>query len=79
MTQEERERDPVAATRAVMPLASYDFETILTDIFGGLEEAYVRAQEHVDKCKRPDESNEGPLDSEADWEFMVDAMDWEAV
>ncbi|KAJ5818858.1 hypothetical protein N7474_004449 [Penicillium riverlandense] len=80
MTQEEREKDPVAANRAVMPLASYDFETILTEIFGGLEEAYVRAREHVDKCRRPEESTESPLlDSEADWEFMVDAMDWEAV
>lgn len=79
MTKEEKERDSFGVKREVMPLASYDFEKILTEIFGGLEDGFIRAREHVDKCKRPNESAMEIMDSEADWEFMVDAMDWEAV
>ena len=47
-------------------------------IFAGLEESYVRARDHVDMCKKPGDV-EGTADSEADWRFMVDAMDWESV
>lgn len=77
MTQEERENDPFEK-KEVLPLAAFDFEDILSGIFNGLEEAYVRAREHVDLCRRPGEEDED-MDSEADWRFMVEGMDWEAV
>jgi hypothetical protein len=76
LTMEERERQ--GERKDVVTLADFDFEGILSGIFGGLEEAYVRAKDHVDKCVRPDEVPE-QTNSEADWGFMVDAMDWEAV
>ncbi|KAJ5917138.1 hypothetical protein N7466_010692 [Penicillium verhagenii] len=79
MTEEERERDPFEMGRKIPPLASFDFNDILTGIFGGLEEAYVRAQAHVDLCRRPGEGNSETIGSESDWGFIVDAMDWEAV
>lgn len=78
MTKDERERDPFERNREVLPLASYDFEEIFSGIFAGLEESYVRANEHVEKCRRPGDEH-AEMDSEADWGFMVDAMDWEAV
>ncbi|KAJ5274094.1 hypothetical protein N7478_009219 [Penicillium angulare] len=77
MTDEERERDPFEMGRRVLPLASFDFDEILTGVFNGLEKAYIRAQAHVDLCKKPGE--EEKTDAESDWGFMVDAMDWEAV
>jgi hypothetical protein len=76
MTQEERDNDPFE--KEVLPLSAFDFEDILSGIFNGLEEAYVRAREHVDLCRRPGEGEEG-MESEADWRFMVEGMDWEAV
>ncbi|KAJ5729595.1 uncharacterized protein N7483_004103 [Penicillium malachiteum] len=82
MTKEERERDPFEMGRAILPLTSFNFDEIFLGIFGGLEEAYVRARIHVELCKKPgdpDESVSGELGPESDWVFMVDAMDWEAV
>lgn len=76
LTVEEREQQ--GERMDVIPLAEFDFEGVLSGIFGGLEEAYVRAQDHVDKCVHPDEVP-SLSNSEADWGFMVDAMDWEAV
>lgn len=75
LTVEERER---LGERRDVPLAEFDFEGVLSGIFGGLEEAYVRAKDHVDKCVHPDEVPR-QSNSEADWDFMVDAMDWQAV
>ncbi|KAJ5306922.1 hypothetical protein PENANT_c003G08690 [Penicillium antarcticum] len=77
LTPEERERQ--GERKEVVALASFDFESILSDIFLGLEESYVRAKDHVDKCIRPDDGPEVEADEEAGWGFMVDAMDWEAV
>lgn len=77
LTTEEREKQ--GERKDVVTLASFDFEGIISDIFGGLEESYVRAKEHVDKCIRPDEVTGEGSNTEADWGFMVDAMDWEAV
>jgi hypothetical protein len=77
LTTEEREKQ--GERKDFVTLASFDFEGIISDIFGGLEESYVRAKEHVDKCIRPDDINGHAADTEADWGFMVDAMDWEAV
>ncbi|CAG8298215.1 unnamed protein product [Penicillium salamii] len=76
LTMEERERQ--GERKDVLRLADFDFEGILSGIFAGLEEAYVRAKDHVDKCVRPDDLP-GQTNTEADWGFMVDAMDWEAV
>ncbi|KAJ6010090.1 hypothetical protein N7499_004506 [Penicillium canescens] len=77
LTAEERERQ--GERKEVVALASFDFEGILSDIFLGLEESYVRAKDHVDKCIRPDDGPGVEVDEEAGWGFMVDAMDWEAV
>ncbi|OQE26849.1 hypothetical protein PENSTE_c005G04202 [Penicillium steckii] len=83
MTDEEKRLDPIGDRSRVIPLSSYNFEEIITGIFSGLEEGYLRAKTHVDLCRRPgdDESfdQSGSRESEADWDFMVDAMDWEAV
>ncbi|KAJ5362746.1 hypothetical protein N7541_003590 [Penicillium brevicompactum] len=76
LTKEERERHGERSD--IVRLADFDFEGILSGIFGGLEESYVRAKDHVDKCVRPDDLP-GQTNTEADWGFMVDAMDWEAV
>ncbi|KAJ5511272.1 hypothetical protein N7453_003375 [Penicillium expansum] len=77
--KELRNREKQGERKDIVTLASFDFEGIISDIFGGLEESYVRAKEHVDKCIRPDEATGEGANSEADWGFMVDAMDWEAV
>ncbi|CAI7598815.1 unnamed protein product [Penicillium pancosmium] len=87
MTAEEKGRDPQSdrdrSRDEVLPLSSYNFEEIIMGIFAGLEEGFIRAQAHVELCRRPEEEVEDGAGagggSEADWEFMVDAMDWEAV
>lgn len=79
MTQEEREKDPYER-KEVLSLASFDFDEIFMGIFAGLEEGYVRAKDHVDMCRKSGEVEEDVvMDSEADWRFMVEGMDWEAV
>ncbi|KAF3391394.1 hypothetical protein F1880_007732 [Penicillium rolfsii] len=77
MTRDEVLRDPVGDRDVVRPLESYDLEGILSGIFAGLEEGFVRAREHVKLCRRVGEEVE--VEREEGWEFMVDAMDWEAV
>ena len=82
MMDAEKRLDPIGDRSRVIPLSSYNFEEIIMGIFSGLEEGYLRAKTHVDLCRRPgdDESfdQSGSRESEADWDFMVDAMDWEA-
>lgn len=81
-----------AAKLAARPLEDYDLERILENIFTGLEGAYVIADRYVAAVRAlaaeggpaapgaatgtstPDNTAE-----ESQWEFMVDAMDWEAV
>ncbi|KAG6356275.1 hypothetical protein INS49_015662 [Diaporthe citri] len=82
-----------AAKLAARPLEDYDLERILENIFTGLEGAYVIADRYVAGVRAlaaerglaapgaaangtatPDNAAE-----ETQWEFMVDAMDWEAV
>ncbi|KAI3391461.1 hypothetical protein diail_7323 [Diaporthe ilicicola] len=69
------------------PLEDYDLERILETIFGGLEGAYAIAEQYVASV-RALAAERGMAGSaaaaengaeEAQWEFMVDAMDWEAV
>ncbi|KAJ5660602.1 hypothetical protein N7507_007053 [Penicillium longicatenatum] len=79
MTQEERDRDPFEVGKNILPLSNFDFDEILTGIFGGLEEAYVRARAHVELCRRPEDVDSDTVGPESDWGFIVDAMDWEAV
>lgn len=87
MTAEEKGWDPQSdrdrSRDEVLPLSSYNFEEIIMGIFAGLEEGFVRARAHVELCRRPEDEVEDGAGagegSEADWEFMVDAMDWEAV
>ncbi|OKL62501.1 hypothetical protein UA08_02540 [Talaromyces atroroseus] len=67
-----------------MPLESYDLEGILMAIFAGLEEAHALAEEHVMKAEsdmdvETGNGNISPPSVEADWDFIVDAMDWQAV
>lgn len=79
MTVEEKERDPIGERGEVFPLSSYNFEEIIMGIFAGLEEGFVRASAHVELCRKPEDEVVGKVDTEDDWGFMVDAMDWEAV
>lgn len=78
MTTDQLARDPIGDRDSVRPLESYDLEGILGAIFAGLEEGFVRAREHVALCKRPGEKEVEEV-KEGGWDFMVDAMDWEAV
>lgn len=80
--EKERIRDPYEREKErkeVLPLSSFDFDEIFMGIFAGLEEAYLRARDHVELCRRPGEGEGMVVDSEADWSFMVEGMDWEAV
>lgn len=90
MTALQRERDRREAARP--SLESYDLENILQTIFAGFDAAYVIAEGYVAELKSRDKAegavagagqeegevpmNDGP---EEQWDFMVDAMDWEAV
>jgi len=77
-----------AAATAARPLEDYDLERILESIFGGLEGAYVIAEQYVAGVRAlaaergsaaPGSAADNGVAEEAQWEFMVDAMDWEAV
>lgn len=85
----------VAASAAAKarPLEDYDLERILESIFAGLEGAYAIAERYVAGVRAlaaergaavPGVGGAGAPDGggvaeEAQWEFMVDAMDWQAV
>lgn len=81
-----------AKLAAARPLEDYDLERILENIFAGLEGAYVIADRYVTSVRAlaAERGLAGPgaasgtatpdtAAEEAQWEFMVDAMDWEAV
>ncbi|KAL1878062.1 hypothetical protein VTK73DRAFT_8197 [Phialemonium thermophilum] len=74
------------------PLESYDLEGILSSIFAGFDRAFVVAEQFALGQKRvvsDERTGGGDMDmhdpinwtitEEEQWEFMVDAMDWEAV
>lgn len=85
----------VAAAAAARPLEDYDLERILESIFAGLEGAYAIADRYVAAVRALAAERGVPVPGapgaaggaatpegaaeEAQWEFMVDAMDWEAV
>ncbi|RAL13420.1 uncharacterized protein BO97DRAFT_343024 [Aspergillus homomorphus CBS 101889] len=92
MTPEERERDPQtwraaykAWKDARTPLARYDFDHMLIQILKGLAEAAELAQQRLDEVSRragedtDDDSDSDDSDVSDEYDFMVDAMDWEAV
>ncbi|KAE8377593.1 hypothetical protein BDV26DRAFT_263314 [Aspergillus bertholletiae] len=78
-SKEETEKDQFRRPReTAMPLESYDFDRILSEIFTGLEDGLALAREHVAIVEN-DIGDGLSGNSEADWDFIVDAMDWEAV
>jgi hypothetical protein len=65
------------------PLEAYNLDVILQTIFQGLDRAYQVAEAYVQSINgatRADgTASMNWQQEEEDWEFMVDAMDWEAV
>jgi hypothetical protein len=66
------------------PLEAYNLEEILQTILQALEQAFFVTEQYV-RQRNPDVDQSHPVstadwttDSD-DWEFMVDAMDWEVV
>ncbi|KAK0652874.1 hypothetical protein B0T16DRAFT_505648 [Cercophora newfieldiana] len=72
------------ARRMAAPLETYDLERILETIFDGFDRAFLVAERFVNGGEERGAPAEGPpreleMTEEQEWEFMVDAMDWEAV
>lgn len=68
--------------RANRPLKDYDLEWILETIFAGFDHGFQVAERYVNEVRAA--ANESGVFSGVDeqseeWEFMTDAMDWEAV
>ncbi|KAF9890245.1 hypothetical protein FE257_006157 [Aspergillus nanangensis] len=64
----------------VSVLESYDIENILSEIFDALGDGYRLAEAHLLASQSQDEAEQDRVDdAEVDWDFIVDAMDWEAV
>lgn len=70
------------------PLDSYRLEHMLEVIFQGFDEAFKIAEERVKgglswadevDMEMLEAADGAAADDEDQWEFMVDAMDWEAV
>ncbi|KAI1411845.1 hypothetical protein F5Y13DRAFT_164470 [Hypoxylon sp. FL1857] len=61
------------------PLSTYNLDQIVQTILTAIEQAHEFAAEHIRKSggKLADDTDETV--KQEDWEFMVDAMDWEAV
>ncbi|KAL4863351.1 hypothetical protein BDV12DRAFT_177630 [Aspergillus spectabilis] len=82
LSQEEKEREDFrSAARGdkVIPLSDYDLEKILMEIFDGLEEGYQLAEAYAAEHDTLRNGRNGSDESSMDWDFIVDAMDWEAV
>ncbi|KAL3489973.1 hypothetical protein BJX62DRAFT_144491 [Aspergillus germanicus] len=83
LSQEEKEREEAgfysARAQRVMPLESYDLEKILTVIFEGLEDAYRLAETYATEHDTVSNGRGEAGGADMDWDFIVDAMDWEAV
>lgn len=65
-----------AEGRETPPLKMYDLRWIVTQILGGLEEAYMVAGREVDGDLGGGE--DVGMVVEDGWEWMVESMDWEA-
>lgn len=81
LSQEDINRDEFGFARndRVSGLESYDLEKILADIFDALEDGYQLAETHAAQTDVSRSSESRLAESEIDWDFIVDAMDWEAV
>ncbi|KAL6230680.1 hypothetical protein BDW75DRAFT_59939 [Aspergillus navahoensis] len=84
LSAEEKVRDDFySAMRGeeAKPLDSYDLRTILTTVFEGLDQGYLLAEayvaQHDTSQNGHDPSGQGQASN--DWDFIVDAMDWESV
>lgn len=78
--EEEKEDKDEGSPRKTGPLESYDLERILSCIFDGFDEAFLLAQAYVyGQGGGMDVDAEEGGTEEQQWEFMVEAMDWEAV
>lgn len=77
---DEQYKSAASSGNETAPLESYDLEGILTSVFNGLEQGHAIAQQHV-SSEKPEMDVETTIDGdrEGDWDFIVDAMDWEAV
>ncbi|ORY71002.1 uncharacterized protein BCR38DRAFT_314014, partial [Pseudomassariella vexata] len=67
---------------APAPLATYELDIILSTIKTGLDQGYAMAQEYLGIAPPSTSGLSNPVhwsQEEEDWNFMVDAMDWEAV
>lgn len=72
-------------SKATRPLKEYDLERILGTIFAGFDQSFQIAEQYVNEVRTlavarglaggADASN-GQTE---EWEFITDAMDWEAV
>ncbi|KAL3457152.1 hypothetical protein BJX64DRAFT_296140 [Aspergillus heterothallicus] len=83
LSQEEKEREESEfySTRShkMTPLESYDLEKILTVVFEGLEDAYRLAETYAAEHDTARSGRAEAREPDMDWDFIVDAMDWEAV
>lgn len=81
LSEPERAQESIWSPKrpAVRPLRDYDFDRMLSDIFVGLENGCLLAQEHVQNIDQTINGHVQADGSHADWDFIVDAMDWEAV
>lgn len=72
-------------SKSTRPLEEYDLERILETIFAGFDKGFQTAEQYVSQVRafgaeRGESNNVDMLDDQPDeWEFMTDAMDWEAV
>ncbi|KAI1138514.1 hypothetical protein F5Y05DRAFT_384311 [Hypoxylon sp. FL0543] len=61
------------------PLSAYNLEEIVQTILAAINQAHEFAAEHIRKNGGELAKSDGEAAKQDDWEFMVDAMDWEAV
>ncbi|KAI0139510.1 hypothetical protein F4776DRAFT_592360 [Hypoxylon sp. NC0597] len=61
------------------PLSAYNLEQIVQTILTAIEHAHEVAAEYIRKNGGEPANGTSEAASQQDWEFMVDAMDWETV
>ncbi|KAI0835755.1 hypothetical protein F5Y06DRAFT_275292 [Hypoxylon sp. FL0890] len=61
------------------PLSAYNLDQIVQTILAAIEQAHEFAAEHIRTTGGELAKSNGGAAGQEDWEFMVDAMDWEAV
>ncbi|KAL4767902.1 hypothetical protein BDW60DRAFT_198920 [Aspergillus nidulans var. acristatus] len=84
LSAEEKVRDDFySAMRGeeAKPLDSYDLRTILTAVFEGLDQGYRLAETYAAQHDTSQNGRglSGQGQASNDWDFIVDAMDWESV